>query len=143
MERKLFAKFEKICKHAWKTLSENGKDHKPNETNVFYNDCPACHIVICRNGENDRHNKAIDILDCRYCPIDKWRNIALDPDYEYAKGFAVCDTKCGFTPFKPEAYYLWKTGDEKTRKRCAKEISELSWTYLPEYVNFHISKLPD
>lgn len=128
MNRKLFKKFEKVCKSAWEEMSKTGDSRKPKSTHPFENCCPACHIAIGVVYEvEDR------VLNCRYCPIDKWRNIALDPDYEYYYGNAVCDSNCEGTAFKNQPYYEWKFADEEHRKIYAKEISKMSWTYLPEY----------
>lgn len=118
MTKKEFSEYERICKEAWKELSE-GANSKPRRLRRFENHCPACEIATKVSDEFD--------LNCHFCPIDLWREFANSIGDE-AEGMAVCQD------FGEVSLYAdWMNGDSLFSQEAARKISELKWSWLPEY----------
>ena len=113
MTRKEFDEMERLCKEEWRELAETGNARKSERVMSFINCCPACHIASGNTGSYDE-------LNCGRCPVDVWR--------ESAEDFS-CQG-----PDAKELYGLWiYSEDDEERKLLAKQISELEWSWLPEY----------
>jgi hypothetical protein len=114
MDKNEFDRLQTVSKECWAELSLTGETEKPGRMFRFLNSCPACQIA---NG-----------ADCRRCPVDLWRAIAVEESKMegYFPGNAVCD--------EPDQwFFIWRsTGDEGERKEMARRISRMNWTYIPE-----------
>lgn len=121
MNKQEFKELEKLCKLAWHKLSVTGKRYKDSSMDEFLHNCPACHIAM-----KARRRSSIRGQDCKLCPIDKWREIAITKKLRVGS-CAVC-RRVG------EDYAVWtNTLVTKDRKAAAKAISKLKWSYLPVY----------
>ena len=132
MTREEFDEMERLCKKEWKELAETGNEEKSERMNVFHNQCPACHIangLVKRDWFDDG-----EIQDCRLCPVDVWRKLA-NENLLYMRGEAACEGgNC--VEEDSELFALWITSHyTKERQLLAKQISELSWSWLPEYAD--------
>ncbi len=124
MTKEEFKKWEKICKDAWEELAQSGSLDKPSSMDVFKNSCPACEIAL-RVTHIRGEDGMWDFPNCRHCPIDlwrkKWKNFVDPLDL-------ICD-------MPGQLFHNWWKGaglrDVKARKKIAKEISRLKWSYLP------------
>lgn len=120
MTKKEFLRYERICKEAWKEMYETGANSKPIRLLVFKHSCPACEIAS---------KLSKDFLNCSLCPIDLWREFARSRGDE-AVGMAVCQD------FDEVSLYNdWMNGESSESREAAKKISELKWSWLPEYKN--------
>lgn len=134
MTEETFRKLEAICKAEWQRLAETGDRHKRG-LGQFLNHCPACHIT-----------RLVDRLprqNCVLCPIDKWRTLA--QEHKLIPRAAACECFLAF-PGGIEIvseYGRWDYCiDIDDRKKYAKLIAELPWSYLPEYANIKEEGLP-
>ena len=123
MTKKEFKEYERICKEAWKELSETGADEKPRRLKCFKHHCPACEI----SARASANNGPIEI-DCKLCPVDLWREFAMESDEEWA----ACQV-CQDFGSKISFFGDWLDRDVVKSKEAAKKISELKWSWLPEY----------
>lgn len=125
MKKSSFRKFEEMCKKIWTTLSKSGGEDKTEAGDIIYkfiNHCPACEISSYFSPKR--------VQNCQFCPIDVWREKARKMNCK--PGDAVCDRE-------GEIYSDWSIADQENRKILSKQISELSWSFLPEYKNVKIS----
>lgn len=118
MTKEEFAQLEKICKDEWKELAKSGSNEKAKKLNKFTCSCPACEFTVrLRKG---------GLISCEYCPVTLWR--------ESEENFA-CENGSGLY-----VLWLWAESSEE-RKDFAKQISELEWSWIPEYENLQVEDL--
>jgi hypothetical protein len=122
MTKNDFFKMEQVCKDMWKVLSCSGEEHKPPFSSIFKLSCPACTIASGISGE----------LHCDYCPITIWREWAMnDPlNNQYA---------CEIMPKYDWHEQFCDAYNSDERRPAARKISEMEWSWLPEYENIKLS----
>jgi hypothetical protein len=119
MTKEQFLKMEKLCKDGWKEVAANKLSTKPASLREFSRSCPACEIAILTDNK-------VTVCECIYCPVTRWRKRS------YPLGNK---TACEHG----EAYGRWYAGGElcgfgaDAAVEAALEISELEWSWIPEY----------
>ena len=120
ISKEKFDKMEKVCKKSWKAIAKQSMDCKPNHLNIYKNYCPACDLASVM--EKDGHIRQW----CQLCPIDDWRKEAIRQKAKI--GESICEQP-------EEAYMVWlESKDVNEKNKAALEISEMKWSYLPEYL---------
>ena len=135
MDRKIFDKHKADCKKGWEELAITGDKNKPKALLQYYQGCPACALSIIANKEikNDPYSHE---LNCRLCPVDRWRNAAkANPhscDGGNNHGIVGCESCDPGGPWE-----MWRSAQSFSdhRKKFAKMIAGLRWTYLQVYEN--------
>jgi hypothetical protein len=133
MDRKTFDKHKADCKAGWEQLAHSGSPDKPNIIGKYDFGCPACAIAIMANREI-KGNPTSHELNCRVCPVDRWRNAALTSPISCDGGTYHGTTGCeSLDPGGP--WDRWKLADHYSSKRKinARLIAGLRWTYLKIY----------
>jgi hypothetical protein len=122
MTKSEFNTYRDICKSCWQDLADSGdKSKMRKELSLFLHFCPACDIAAKVAVRDDGYQ------DCRYCPITRWRNIAIKDGSPNDSG-AICHN-----PGEP--YGLWlKSNTQAQRSELAEKISKLRWSWMPEYI---------
>jgi len=124
--REDFAKFERIHRTGWKELAATGATCKPGYMMAFKNCCPSCEIA-------SRATKLSANL-CHCCPVDQWRN-RLGAEKLQIR----CDQGELFSQWTKTCYELFSVKVLEARKSLALQISNLSWSWLPEYEKVDMS----
>jgi hypothetical protein len=133
-----FILLESVCKAGWKALSVTGSEDKPKFLACFYNNCPACHLAILADPNKDKENQN----PCLYCPITEWRQEAIrlaesEPENSDLGYTSVCDSLNGECV---NYYRKWRISGHDDRKKNAQIISEMEWSWLPEYDKVRITE---
>jgi hypothetical protein len=106
-----FEKYHQDCIAMWTYLAETGAEEKPDSD--YLHRCAACEIAINVMPPN-----------CFACPVDVWRKVA--------EKYFPTDAPCESDPKSP--YKAWLNAETPgERKRAARRIAKLKWSYLEEY----------
>ena len=119
--------FREIFRKGWGELAITGGSVKNNHFKKynFHTLCASCEITVRSPQGKKTHTSK---QDCRICPVDVWRALANSKEASSLTTEAACEQP-------GQVYALWRRFEntDEERRVYAKQISELTWSYLPVY----------